>query len=705
MSANPLHIALVGNPNSGKTSLFNALTGLRQRVGNFPGVTVDRKSGQFSLASGRRVKLVDLPGTYNIYPEAGDEAVVADVLLDQNHADHPEAVVFVADVTNLRRSLLLCTQVMDLGLPVILALNMTDLLQEAGVTLDIPALEAELGIPIVKVSALKGTGLDDFRKALEKEIVPAKDSFFSIPDSFNNILKPVAEAHPTESRYRHWLRTLRSDLFSSADGSTEPSHPDPEPLITNELALRYDKIADLLERCQVEAPSRLAAFTARLDSVLLSPIEGYIIFLALLFLIFQSVFAFATYPMDLIDGFMTGSGEWMAEVLPESIVTSIFLDGIWAGLGAIVIFVPQIAILFFFISVLEDSGYMSRAVFLMDRIMRPFGFSGKSVIPLIGGMACAIPSIMMARGISNKTERFITIMVTPLMSCSARIPVYVVLIGLLMPENEYIGIFNVQGLIMTGMYLLGFVMALIVALVIKLMARYKSDGIFVSELPVYRTPRWKNIGLVMYRKSATFVWEAGKVIMVISVVLWFLQSYGPGDEMEKIEANFTAQIDAAKASNDTLAIPGLQTKMQYELVEASYAGHLGKFIEPVIRPLGFDWKIGISLVTSFAAREVFVGTMGVLYNAGPGADEDEEGRYEALRRKMAEAVDPETGERIYTPAVLIALLVFYAFAMQCMSTLAVVRKETGSWKMTLIMLGYLTGLAYGSAFIAYQLFS
>ena len=412
--------------------------------------------------------------------------------------------------------------------------------------------------------------------------------------------------------------------------------------------------------------------------------------------------------MDMIEMGFGMAGDWFSTVLPEGWFSELLVDGVWAGLGGIVVFVPQIAILFLFISILEDSGYMSRVVFLMDRIMRPFGFSGKSVIPLVGGMACAVPSIMMARTIPNKIERLITIMVTPLMSCSARIPVYVLLISLFVPDESTLGIFNLRGVVMTGMYLLGFFMALLVAWVIKVMARYKASGsLFVTELPRYRVPRWKNTLLEMYHRSRTFVIEAGKVIMVISIILWFMASYGPGDKMEQVAEKYNAEIaqvrDNAGLGKDVISarVAELEVERNSEVLKTSYAGIAGRFIEPVIRPLGFDWKIGIALISSFAAREVFVGTMATIYSAGEGAEDEEDSSYITIRERMAQERYP-SGEPVYTAAVAISLLIFYAFAMQCMSTLAIVQKETSSWRMTILMLVYMTGLAYFAAMGAYQ---
>lgn len=704
----PLKIALAGNPNAGKSSLFNLLTGLRQKVGNFPGVTVDRKVGFFQLKNGKEVRLVDLPGLYSLYPQSDDEAIAVEVLTHREHDDHPDLVLLVADSTNLKRSLLLCTQIMDLGLPVVLALNMADMLEKEGVRLDVNGLSRSLGIPVISISALRKTGIPELQKILEEGFRHENKPFFTIPAAFDQLLDDLKKEAKLISRYQAFQVFLAPDQFTRdyaqlvASMRQKLQVENPSELIANELAVRYDRIRDILSEITLPAASKSTRISDSLDKVLLHPVLGYVIFVGILFLVFQALFSFASYPMDWIEVGFGRAGEWMEAQLPDHFLSRLWVSGIWAGLGGIVVFVPQIAMLFMFIAILEGSGYMSRVVFLMDRIMRPFGFSGKSVIPLIGGMACAVPSVMMARTIPNKLERTITIMVVPLMSCSARIPVYVLLISLFVPDQSFLGIFNVQGLVMTGMYFLGFFMALLVAWVIKRFLKPGKPGLFISELPIYRIPPWNTVLLTMWQKSKTFVWEAGKVIMVISIILWLLASYGPGDSIQQVETQYSSAIENAASPQIS---DSLEVRMASEKLKASYAGKLGQWIEPVLRPLGFDWKIGISIISSFAAREVFVGTMATIYSAGKGADEDEEGKYKTIREHMAAEVNPDTGKKVYTPAVGVALLLFYAFAMQCMSTLAVVRRETGSWKLTLYMLLYMTGLAYVSAFIAYQVLS
>lgn len=702
----PLKIALAGNPNAGKSSLFNVLTGMRQKVGNFPGVTVDRKVGFFTLGNGKEVRLVDLPGLYSLYPQSDDEAIAVEVLTHRDHPDHPDLVMVVADSTNLKRSLLLCTQIMDLGLPTLLALNMADILEKEGVKLNVAKLSQRLGIPVISVSALQKTGIPELQRLLTEGIQPASKPFFQIPPAFYTMLDDLKKEAMLISRYQAFQVFLAPDQFAPhyreivnrmRNRLQVENHAE---LIANEMAVRYDRISDLLEEISVAVNSRLARISDSLDRILLHPVLGYLIFAGVLFLVFQALFSLAVYPMDWIEMGFGSAGEWMEAQLPDHFLSRLWVNGIWAGLGGIVVFVPQIALLFMFIAILEGSGYMSRVVFLMDRIMRPFGFSGKSVIPLIGGMACAVPSIMMARTIPNRVERLITIMVVPLMSCSARIPVYVLLISLFVPDQAVLGIFNLQGVVMTGMYFLGFLMALLVAWVIKQFLVSDTRGLFISELPIYRFPPWKTVLLTMWQKSRTFVWEAGKVIMVISVILWLMASYGPGDSLQQVETQYASALEYAQTPSERDSIEVL---IASEKLKASYAGKLGQVIEPAIRPLGFDWKIGIALISSFAAREVFVGTMATIYSAGKGADEDEEGKYKTIRERMAAEVYPDTGQKVYTPAVGISLLLFYAFAMQCMSTLAVVRRETGSWKMTAYMLLYMTALAYVSSLMAYQL--
>lgn len=697
-------VALIGNPNSGKTSLFNLLTGLNQKVGNFAGVTVERKAANLTLDSKTRVTLIDLPGTNSLYPASGDEAVACEILRDPHHTDHPDLTLVVVDSTQLKRGLLLVSQLIDLGLSVAVVLNMIDLVEKAGNHISVAKLSQLLGVPVIQTSALKKKGLQELKSLIKQDIKPSDVRFLTIPPGFRPALDQLKPLLKTEQDYLAYQAFLLPEQFSRVPKEVgrrlqqEAGLEESQPLISNELLVRFDRLEGIENAVTKKLSSPGLKFTNQVDKVLTHPIWGYVIFIGILFLVFQALFSWASYPMDVIDagfGALTG---WLENQLPTHWATDLLTNGILAGLGGIIIFVPQIAFLFFFISLLEESGYMSRVVFLMDRIMRPFGLSGKSVIPLIGGMACAIPSIMMARSISSRKERLITILVTPLMSCSARIPVYVLLIALFVPDERILGLFNLQGIVMMGFYFLGFFAALTFAYLFKLILKYTKPAIFVTELPIYRRPRWQSVGMTIYQKSRTFVVEAGKVILLVSIVLWFLASYGPSTKMEEVEAKYATQL--AQVENNEALTDSITQVYNAEKLQNSYAGYVGKFIEPAIRPLGFDWKIGISLLTSFAAREVFVGTMATIYSVGDG-----EANMDSLLERLRNERDPKTGKPVYGTATAISLLVFFAFAMQCMSTLAITWRETGGWKWPLVMVTYLTALAYLSSLIVYQLLS
>lgn len=698
--------ALVGTPNSGKTSLFNALSGLNQHVGNFPGVTVDRKATTLRLSDDRKVRLIDLPGTNSLYPGSDDERVTFSILHDLQNEDYPDRVVVVADATQLRRGLLLCSQVLDLGFDTILVLTMMDLAEKEGMRIDIEELSSLLGIPVVPVSVKENQGLEQLKLVLNQPLERSDELFFHIPPGFQPALSQIGQHLKDGVPYRSYQALIAPELFPKLDQNllyrlreeAQINEESGRQLLSNELLVRLDRADGWTSVVVQDPPTFREQLTERVDQILTHKVWGYAIFLGILLMIFQSLFAWATVPMDWIDAATGAFQGWLGDVLPESWITDLLTDGLVAGLGGVIIFIPQIALLFFFINLLEETGYMARVVYLMDRIMRPFGFSGKSIIPLMGGMACAIPSIMMTRGIANRTERLITILVTPLMSCSARIPVYTLLITMFLPADKILGI-DQRGLFMTAIYILGFVAALLVAWVFKKIFKYESRGMFVMEMPSYRLPRWKNVGLTVYQKSRSFVVEAGRVIILISLVLWALVRFGPGEKMDEIEARYAPLMEQGEMT-DSLALA-----YDSEKLNASYAATLGKFIEPVIRPLGYDWKIGISLITSFAAREVFVGTMSIIYQMddpeGMEGEGQERGRTSLIQRLQQEK-DPDTGLPVYTAATVLSLIVFYALAMQCMSTLAVTRKEAG-WKWTFVMLFYLTVLAYIGAFIAYQL--
>lgn len=650
MSKLPLKIkiALVGNPNSGKSTLFNVLTGLNQKTGNFPGVTVDKKVGtaNFTTQNGTTTQadIIDLPGTYSLYARSIDEEVTCEILKNKSNPDHPDVVVVVVDATNLRRNLFLLTQVIELGIPVVAVLNMIDLASELETDHNINLLSTELGVPVISVSARNKRGFELLRLLLSKPI--------SVPEK-----KFVLNAN------------------NSATESIE----------------RNNVIAKIIKGIVYEKERTDSyAKTHKLDKLFTHKIGGYIIFLSILFFIFQSMFYLAAFPMAWIESLFMHFTFWSREYLPKGELTELFVNGILAGLSGVVVFIPQIALLFGFIAILEDTGYMARVSFIMDRLMRKFGLNGRSVIPLMGGVACAVPAIMSTRTISNWKERLITILVTPLMSCSARLPVYTLLISLVFPADKNTGFININGMVLMLMYLIGFVAAISAAMVMKYIIKTRGKSFFIMELPIYRPPRWRNVFYTIYEKVKVFLLDAGKVIVAISVVLWVLSSHAPGDKMEEIEQMQVNNSPPNEQTNRQLAAKKL---------EVSYAGIIGKSIEPVIAPLGFDWKIGIALITSFAAREVFVGTMATIYSVG------DVNNTMSIREKMMTERNPTTGELVYTKAVGFSLMIFFAFAMQCMSTLAVVKRETKSWKWPIVQFFYMGAMAYGASFIVYQLFS
>lgn len=705
MAASKLvHIALVGNPNSGKTSLFNALTGLNQKVGNFPGVTVDKKTGELDFEDGEQAVLIDLPGSYSLYPRRGDEWVAYKVMMDADTEIHADAVILVADASNLKRNLLFCSQIIDLKVPVVVALTMNDIAQQKGIKIDLIGLQAELGVPVIPVNPRKNKGLAALKKAVqqistEQYKAPSRD-FIDAKALAPAAVTGMQKLFPKLSEYASLHYLINHENFPLAEREQilieklEEAHQfSPSKVQAEEVMQRYSRIRQIMQKNVVEPdPLEKKLFTDKLDNILLHRTWGYLILLGVLFLLFQSIFWLASYPMDGIEWAFQQVSTALGNTLPTAWWSDLLINGLVAGLSGILVFVPQIMILFGLITLLEDTGYMARISFLSDKLMRKVGLNGKSVMPMISGFACAVPAIMSARNIENRKERLLTILITPLMSCSARLPVFTILISLVIDDHYYFGFLSLQGLVMMGLYLLGLVMALIVSYIAKFFIKIQEKSFFILELPIYRAPRWKNAAITMVEKARIFVFDAGKVIMLISLLLWFLSSYGPGDKMETVESKYAAMIAAAPAQADSL------NKVQSaEQLKYSYAGILGQAIEPAIRPLGYDWKIGIALITSFAAREVFVGTMATLYSV----EEDDD---TSLREKLQSATYSD-GSKVYTLATGLSLMVFYVLAMQCMSTLAVVKRETRSWKWPVIQLVYMTVLAYVLSWGTYVLFS
>ncbi|MBS1782430.1 MAG: ferrous iron transport protein B [Bacteroidetes bacterium] len=697
-------IALVGNPNSGKSSLFNALTGLNQKVGNFPGVTVDKKTGICSINEILTARIIDLPGTYSLYPKSADEQVTYEVLMNPSGKDHPDLIVVIADASNLKRNLLFCSQIMDLNVPVIMALTMNDIARKKGITIDISGLERMMGVPIIAINPRKNKGIPQLKKAVGDIFTQQPTNrapFIQTEDITGNWIQEITEICKAKSTYHalHIACNYRELSYLQAAQRIQIAalldiHGFHKAKVqAEEVMQRYKRIGIVMKQCVAEeSPVKKAVMSERLDKILLHPLYGNLILLGVLFMIFQSIFWFAAFPMSWVEMLFSSTGSWLNGLLPDSFLKDLLINGVLAGISGIAVFIPQIMILFGFITLLEDSGYMARISFLTDRLMRSVGLNGRSVMPLISGMACAVPAIMAARTIQNRKERFITIMVTPLMSCSARLPVYTILIGLVIP-NKNLGFFNLQGLVLMGLYLLGFVMALVVSKVMDLFVRVKEKTFFLMELPVYRMPRWKNVGITMVEKAKVFVTDAGKVIMIISVVLWALATFGPPKKMHEITTRYEAAI-----KQQPNQAPKLSAEMNTEKLEHSYAGMMGKAFEPVIRPLGYDWKIGIALITSFAAREVFVSTMATLYSVGENNSDL------TLREKMRAARRMD-GKPVYTLATGVSLLIFYVFAMQCMSTMVIVKRETRSWKYPVLQFSYMFMLAYIGAWIAYTLLS
>jgi ferrous iron transport protein B len=698
-----IHIALVGNPNSGKTSLFNSLTGMNQRVGNFPGVTVDKKTGVTPISDTITGIIIDLPGTYSLYPKRLDEWVSYRVLLNQDKEIKADLFVVVVDASNLKRNLLFCSQIIDLKKPMVVVLSMVDLAKKKGIQINIEELERELGVPVVAVNPRKGKGMVQLKKAIELTAsnlykVPARDfiqnrELAEAPiEELQSVIKDSSDYSAIHYLINHEefeLDHVTQERIENIERKHNFNHTKTQ---ATEILQRYGRIKHIMNIAVTEPdPLEQKIFTDKMDNVLLDRRWGYLILLVVLFVLFQSVFFLAQYPMTWIEMLFSSVSSWASNVLPQGWFSDLVVNGVLAGLSGIMVFIPQIMILFGLITLIEDSGYMARISFLTDRLMRTVGLNGKSVMPLISGFACAVPAIMSARNIENRKERLLTILITPLMSCSARLPVYTILIGLVIPNRYLLGFFSVQALVMMGLYLLGLVMAMVVSYIAKWFIKIKERSFFILELPTYRTPRLKNIGQAMVNKARIFVTDAGRIIMVISLILWGLSTFGPKQRMATVSSKYESLIAQYPAQKDSL-----KTEWNAQKLQNSYAGILGQSIEPAIKPLGYDWRIGIALITSFAAREVFVGTMATLYSVG----ENDQGM---LLRDKLHAARKKDGTPLFTLATGISLMLFYLFAMQCMSTLAIVRRETKTWRWPIIQFVYMTSIAYVMSLIAYQL--
>ncbi|MEL0225701.1 MAG: ferrous iron transport protein B [Flavobacteriaceae bacterium] len=696
MSTN-LNVALIGNPNTGKTSVFNALTGLNQKVGNYPGITVEKKQGTCRLNRTTKAHIIDLPGTYSLNASSMDESVVIELLLNKKDKDYPDVAVVISDIENLKRNLLLFTQIKDLEIPTLLVINMSDRMKRKGISLDIAKLEAQLKTKIALISTRENTGIDTLKSYLLDYRSLSKEPITDIRTIDKEYFENLEKVFPDQSLYKLWLvitqdvnfAKLERQKVEDATAYRTQSESHLKRLQQKETIKRYQVINQGLKETYTVDINKATDFRSRLDRVLIHRFWGYIIFFMILLTIFQVIFDWSSIPMDFIDESFSQLSEATKRNLPPGLFTDLLAEGIIAGLGGIVIFIPQIAFLFLFISVLEETGYMSRVVFLMDRGLRKYGLSGKSVIPLISGTACAIPAVMATRNIENWKERLITILVTPFTTCSARLPVYLILISLVIPDGTFFGM-GYQGLTLMGLYLLGFVMALFSAAILNKVLKIQSKTYFVIEMPNYKLPLLKNVGLTVFEKTKSFVVEAGKIILAISILLWIMASFGPGKEFNNAE-----EIVIENSIGKNFSEEELNASIAAYKLEHSFIGILGKSIEPAIAPLGFDWKIGIALISSFAAREVFVATLATIYSVGNDGEE-------TIKNRMA-AETKANGKRLFDLPTGVSLMLFYAFALQCMSTLAIVKKETNGWKWPMIQLFSMTLIAYLSALTVYQI--
>jgi ferrous iron transport protein B len=694
-----INVALVGNPNTGKTSVFNNLTGLNQKVGNYPGITVEKKEAVIKLSRNLKAHILDLPGTYSLNATSLDENVVIELLLNKNDKDYPDVVVVVSDIENLKRNLLLFTQIKDLGLPTILAINMADRMDRKGIQLDVSLLEKRLKTKVNLISARKNKGFTELKQSITDYQKLSINPCLEASKIDRQYFESLKKAYPKQDLYKLWLvitqdvnfgKTNRNKI-TSQNGFKPKSDSEIKRLQQKETIKRYQFINETLKETLTKDLALAKGLRASIDRLLIHKVWGYVIFLAILFLIFQTIYDWSTYPMDFIDESFLALSEYVKNVFPLGMLSDLISEGIIPGIGGIVIFVPQIALLFLFISILEETGYMSRVVFLMDRIMRKFGMSGKSIVPLVSGTACAIPAVMAARNIESWKERLVTILVVPFTTCSARLPVYLIIIGLVIPDERWLGVFNYQGITLMLLYLLGFVTAIGSGWLASKMLKIEFKSYFVVEMPDYKMPIFKNVFYTVIEKTKSFVFGAGKIILAISIILWVLASYGPTDDFDNAESIVTASLDVTELTQEEI-----NTEISSYKLKNSYIGYAGRAIEPAVIPLGYDWKIGIAIIASFAAREVFVGTLATIYSV----ENDDE---QTIKSRMAAETNPVLGGPLFTFASGISLLLFYAFAMQCMSTLAIVRRETGTWKWPMIQLFGMSGFAYVVALIAFQI--
>lgn len=700
------NVCLIGNPNSGKSTLFNILTGLKQNIGNFPGVTVDKKVGRLSLSSGREVNVVDLPGIYSLYPNSSDEKLVVDILCNPKSEHYPDLVVSVVDLNQLEKHLLLVSQIIDLNIPMILVANMVDVFEDNAKTFDQTKLSAELGIPVVTISARKENNVEELLSTIDAW---TSDQNTNRPTKgFYQISKQDKEAIAVISQFEEFNTDYQAKVVAHHGSWLSQFTPANQTGIVSKLdaigfnnvkgqidetLARFSRIEVLSKDVVSSAEDKEVSKSERLDGILTHRIFGPLLFFGIMLFVFQAIYAWSEAPMTWIEDAFGFLSDQSRNMLPEGWMADLMADGILAGLAGVLVFIPQILILFLLIGILEELGYMSRVVFMFDDILRKFGLNGRSIVALVSGAACAIPAIMSTRTITNWKERLITIMVTPFISCSARIPVYTVLVGFVVPQGQT-GPFNNQGLAFMGLYLLGIIAALVAGWVFKQIIQPEGRSFLMIELPTYKAPRWRNVFIDTFEKVWTFIIEAGKIILIISILLWVLATYGPSNSMQAVEVELAEMVES-----------GVITQAQFEdelaskKLEASYIGHIGKAIEPVLRPLGFDWKMSIAVLTSFAAREVFIGTMATIYSIGSTDDES------TVREKMAAEINPITGGKRYDAATAFSLLLFYVFAMQCMSTLAVTKRETKSWKWPIIQFVFMTVVAYVAAFIGFTMLS